>query len=146
MEEEKNSREKNNEELLVAEQQQHDNPVGKKKRRKKQDENEDEKPAKTKRYFAKEIKQMLYAFGDTQQSYRETVDLIEEIVMEYIRNTILSAMKYNLSGKLTLESMLFVIRNDSKKLGRVEELLKMWDEVNTMKSSLKETDLRDDPT
>lgn len=37
-----------------------------------------------KRIFSKELRCMMYGFGDDQNPYTESVDLLEDLVIEYI--------------------------------------------------------------
>jgi len=37
-----------------------------------------------KRMFSKELRCMMYGFGDDQNPYTETVDIIEDLVIEFI--------------------------------------------------------------
>lgn len=40
-----------------------------------------------KRLFSKELRCMMYGFGDDQDPYTESVDLLEDLVIEYIIET-----------------------------------------------------------
>lgn len=40
-----------------------------------------------KRYFSKELRCMMYGFGDDQNPYTESVDLLEDLVIEFITET-----------------------------------------------------------
>lgn len=41
-----------------------------------------------KRLFSKELRCMMYGFGDDQNPYTESVDLLEDLVIEYITEVV----------------------------------------------------------
>lgn len=79
--------------------------------------------------FTKELYQLMYAFGDNPNPLPTTVSLLETLLIQYLTETIALAMTVNNktvdTGKLRQEDLLFVVRKDEKKRGRVEELLFM---------------------
>jgi len=99
---------------------------------------------------------MLYGFGDDKQPYTETVELLEEIVVEYIRNftlkvrydsmiilepkwaTMFQAMEVGKSGKVQLEDVWYLIRRDQKKYSRVKDLLTMNEELRKARKAFDE--------
>lgn len=82
---------------------------------------------------------MLYGFGDVESPRQDTVEILEDMVVEYISDTIIRAQSVSQVvtpassyggtttslSKLRVEDIIYVLRNDSKKLARVEELLFM---------------------
>lgn len=44
--------------------------------------------ADRKRLFSKELRCMMYGFGDDQNPYTESVDFIEDLVIEYITEVV----------------------------------------------------------
>mmetsp|Transcript_13739 Transcript_13739/g.23606 ORF Transcript_13739/g.23606 Transcript_13739/m.23606 type:complete len:134 (+) Transcript_13739:1-402(+) len=80
---------------------------------------------KRKRVFAKDLKLMMYGFGDTNP-VPESIDLMEDLVVEFIMDTTSRAMDLaGPRGKILKEDVMYLIRNDKKKLARVKELLAM---------------------
>jgi len=74
---------------------------------------------KRKRLFSKELKYMLYGFGDVQNPLPETVDLVEDLVFEYVYETTLKATQIAAKrGRLQTEDIVFLIRKDKKKYAR----------------------------
>ncbi|KAG9467230.1 hypothetical protein GDO78_015386, partial [Eleutherodactylus coqui] len=41
-------------------------------------------PGRRKRLFSKELRCMMYGFGDDQNPYTESVDILEDLVIEFI--------------------------------------------------------------
>lgn len=82
---------------------------------------------------------MLYGFGDVENPRQDTVEVLEDMVVEFISDTIIRAQNVsqvvtpassyggttNSLSKMRVEDILYVLRHDSKKLARVEELLFM---------------------
>eukprot|EP00027_Filamoeba_sp_ATCC50430_P011599 CAMPEP_0168545332 /NCGR_PEP_ID=MMETSP0413-20121227/2905_1 /TAXON_ID=136452 /ORGANISM="Filamoeba nolandi, Strain NC-AS-23-1" /LENGTH=175 /DNA_ID=CAMNT_0008575429 /DNA_START=29 /DNA_END=553 /DNA_ORIENTATION=+ len=74
--------------------------------------------------FATELKHMMYGFGDTKNPLPESVDLLEDIVVEYITEMTQKSMQMGSKrGKLQTEDLIFLIRKDRKKYARAKELL-----------------------
>lgn len=83
--------------------------------------------------FTGDIKALLYAFGDVPNPYPETVAVMEDILEEYITRVCYEAQKIARAGnrqKLKVEDFKFALRNDPRKLGRVEELLRLQKEID----------------
>lgn len=79
--------------------------------------------------FIKELYPMLYAFGDAKQPRPDTVQLVEQLVTNYLTRYLEKAKRVSPMGKLRTEDLLFCLRDDPKKLARVEELLFMNEEL-----------------
>ena len=72
---------------------------------------------------------MMYAFGDEDPT-PGSIAVMEDILIDYITELCTQAGK--VSGprqKVKVDDFKFVLRNDAKKLGRVEELLSMQKEI-----------------
>jgi len=72
---------------------------------------------------------MMYGFGDDQVPFTESVDLLEDVVVEYITEMTLKAMEVGKKGKVHVEDIVFLIRKDPKKYARVKDLLTMNEEL-----------------
>ncbi|XP_031560605.1 transcription initiation factor TFIID subunit 13-like [Actinia tenebrosa] len=84
---------------------------------------------KRKRLFHKELRCMMFGFGDDQCPYTESVDFLEDLVVEYITEMTLKAMEVGKKGKVHCEDIVFLIRKDPKKYARVKDLLTMNEEL-----------------
>jgi len=71
----------------------------------------------------------MYGFGDEQVPFTESVDLLEDLVVEYITEMTLKAMEVGKRGKVHVEDIVFLIRKDPKKYARVKDLLTMNEEL-----------------
>ncbi|EGG15603.1 transcription initiation factor TFIID subunit [Cavenderia fasciculata] len=93
-----------------------------------------------KRIFNKELKHMMFGFGDVREPLPETVDLMEEIVFEYIQEMTLKAAQVSTKrGRFQTEDLVFLVRKDPKKYSRVIELLKMNEELKVAKRAFDDT-------
>lgn len=78
--------------------------------------------------------QALFAFGDDKHPLPETVRILDEIVTDYVIDTVQTASKaatVSSRGKVKADDFKFAIRHDEVATGRVKELL-------TMEKSLKD--------
>lgn len=93
---------------------------------------------------------MMYGFGDSECPRADTAELVEDLVVDYIADVVARAVAFGLvanpppvpgaagtSGaggapfpyRLRTEDVLHVLRDEPKKVARVEELLFMNEEV-----------------
>jgi transcription initiation factor TFIID subunit 13 len=93
---------------------------------------------KRKRLFSKELRCMMFGFGDDQNPYTESVDMLEDLVIHYITETICKAMEIGRAGRVSIEDIVFIIRRDSKKYARVRELLQMNEELKKARKAFDE--------
>lgn len=83
--------------------------------------------------FTNDLRSLMYAFGDVQNPYNESVAVFEDILQEYIINICHEAHRVARTAnrqKIKVDDFKFALRNDERKLGRVEELLVMQREIN----------------
>ncbi|XP_052823545.1 transcription initiation factor TFIID subunit 13 isoform X1 [Octopus bimaculoides] len=101
---------------------------------------EDDSPLeKRKKIFSKEsVRCMMYGFGDDQNPYTESVDLLEDLVVEYITEMTKKAMEVGRPGRIQVEDIIFLIRKDAKKYSRVKELLTMNEELRKARKAFDE--------
>jgi transcription initiation factor TFIID subunit 13 len=103
------------------------------------DEIEEDAPLeKRKKMFSKELRCMMYGFGDDQNPYSESVDLLEDVVVEYITEMSKMAMDIGRPGRISVEDVIFLIRKDAKKYSRVKELLMMNEELRKARKAFDE--------
>merc|ERR1719213_1488991 len=97
------------------------------------DEDEREETEKTveekKRLFTKELRLTLFGYGDDQNPYQETVDFLEDLVMEFITSMTQRAMEIGRPGKVHVEDIIFLVRKQPRMYARVRELLTMNEEL-----------------
>ncbi|KAJ2082727.1 hypothetical protein H4R24_001323 [Coemansia sp. RSA 988] len=85
--------------------------------------------------FSRELPTLMYGFGDSSPSRPDSVDVLEDILIDYINSTCLQAAKVaGRRTKVTVDDFKFVLRKDPKKLARVEELIAMNKEIETART------------
>ena len=103
-----------------------------------EDSAEDVPLERSKKIFTKELRCMMYGFGDDMNSISESVDLMEEMVVDCITETCKKAMNIGRIGKVTVEDLIFLVRKDKKKYSRVKELLLMNEELQKARKAFDE--------
>ena len=93
---------------------------------------------KRKLMFGKELKCMMHGFGDDSVPYMESVELLEDFVVDFIRDQTRKAMEVGRSDKVHVEDTVFLIRKDTKKYTRVKELLTMNEELKKARKAFEE--------
>ncbi|XP_017056727.1 transcription initiation factor TFIID subunit 13 [Drosophila ficusphila] len=91
-----------------------------------------------KRLFSKELRCMMFGFGDDKNPYTETVDLLEDLVIEYIAETTHRAMEIGRTGRVQVEDIIFLVRKDARKYARVKDLLTMNEELKKARKAFDE--------
>ena len=72
---------------------------------------------------------MLYGFGDSFNQYKETINLINDIVNSFMISVVNKCVHIN-PTKLSVHTLIYVLRSHSNMVNRVEELLKSNEEIN----------------
>ncbi|XP_071497514.1 transcription initiation factor TFIID subunit 13-like [Diadema antillarum] len=103
-----------------------------------QDVHVTESTDKKKRLFTKELRCMMYGFGDDQNPYAETVDLLEDLVLEFITEMTLKATEVGRQGRVQVEDIIFLIRKDPRKYSRIKQLLLMNEELKKARKAFDE--------
>ena len=93
---------------------------------------------KKKRLFFKEIRCMMYGFGDDQNPYTESVELIEELVIEFITELTQKASQIGRPGRVQVEDIVYLIQKDPQKYSRVKDLLTMNEELKKARRAFDE--------
>ena len=88
---------------------------------------------KRKRMFSRDLRYMMHGFGDDQNPYQDTVDLVEDLVIEFITEMTVKTMAVGKKGKIHVDDILFIVRRDPKKYTRVKDLLNMNEELKKAK-------------
>ena len=95
-------------------------------------------PEKRKKLFTKELRCMMFGFGDDQNPYTESVDVLEDLVIEFITEMTKKALDVGRPGRISVEDVIFLIRKDAKKYSRVKELLLMNEELRKARKAFDE--------
>ncbi|CAO3585643.1 unnamed protein product [Absidia cylindrospora] len=92
--------------------------------------------------FAKDLKLLMYGFGDVPNPSADSIALMDDLVIDYITEMCQKVSKVSESrGKLRVEDFKFVLRKDPKKLARVEELLYMNEDIRKAKQLFDEKEM-----
>ncbi|KAG6866939.1 hypothetical protein C0991_003855 [Blastosporella zonata] len=85
----------------------------------------------TKGLFTKELKSIMYGFGDDRNPASDTVNVMEEILVEYITDVCTSAGNSSRKSRLSIDDLRRALSRpaDAKKLARMEELLFMQEDI-----------------
>lgn len=84
------------------------------------------------RIFENELRMMMSGFGDDPNPRRESVELMQEIVLEYITALVgksTEVAQANRRERPDVADVKFVIRKNKRKLARVRYLLEMKAEI-----------------
>ncbi|OCT91382.1 hypothetical protein XELAEV_18014434mg [Xenopus laevis] len=84
------------------------------------------------------VRCMMYGFGDDQNPYTESVDILEDLVIEFITEMIHKAMSIGRQGRVQVEDIVFLIRKDPRKFARVKDLLTMNEELKRARKAFDE--------
>ncbi|EIN07343.1 transcription initiation factor IID, partial [Punctularia strigosozonata HHB-11173 SS5] len=81
--------------------------------------------------FAKELRSLMYGFGDDRNPANDTVNVMEEILIEYIIDVCQTAAGPTRKTRLSVEDLRRALSRpaDAKKLARMEELLFMQEDI-----------------
>lgn len=98
---------------------------------------------KRKRILTKELRCMMYGFGDDKVPYTETIELLEDLTIEYLKNVTQRAMEVGKTGRVQLEDVWYLIRRDPRKYARVKDLLTMNEELRKARKAFDEAKFGD---
>lgn len=81
---------------------------------------------------------MMYGFGDDKNPYTESVDMLEDMVIEFITEMTHRAMEIGRTGRVQVEDIIFLVRKDARKYARVKDLLTMNEELKKARKAFDE--------
>mmetsp|Transcript_24113 Transcript_24113/g.33184 ORF Transcript_24113/g.33184 Transcript_24113/m.33184 type:complete len:141 (-) Transcript_24113:131-553(-) len=88
--------------------------------------------------FTRDLKSMMYGFGDVAHPLQETVDVVEELVVDYMSDMIHKAMEGGpCRGKITHQDFVFLVRKDRRKYERCQEILQMQQDIDLAKKNFE---------
>ncbi|KAF8802240.1 transcription initiation factor IID, 18 kDa subunit [Phlegmacium glaucopus] len=93
--------------------------------------------------FTKELKNLMYGFGDDRNPANDTVSVMEEILIEYITDVCQAAAGPSRKSRLSIDDLRRVLSRpaDAKKLARMEELLFMQEDIKRARAQFEESDI-----
>jgi len=101
------------------------------------------RPSNMKGLFTKELKNLMYGFGDDRNPASDTVSVMEEILIEYIIDVCQAAAGPARKSRLSVDDLRRVLSRpaDAKKLARMEELLFMQEDIKRARAQFEESDI-----
>lgn len=90
------------------------------------------------RLFMKELRCTLYGYGDDPNPYTETVEFLDDLVLEFITDMTKKAMEIGRSGRVQVEDIIFLVRKQPKMYARVRDLLTMNEELKKARKAFDE--------
>jgi len=101
------------------------------------------KHANFKGLFTKELKNLMYGFGDDRNPATDTVNVMEEILVEFIVDVCQTAGGPQRKTRLSVEDLRRALSRpaDAKKLARMEELLFMQEDIKRARAQFEESDM-----
>ncbi|KAK7054854.1 hypothetical protein VNI00_003317 [Paramarasmius palmivorus] len=103
------------------------------------------KQSSVKGLFNKELRNLMYGFGDDRNPANDTVNVMEEILIEYIMDVCQTAAGGpNRKTRLSIEDLRRALSRpaDAKKLARMEELLFMQEDIKRARAQFEESDMQ----
>ncbi|KAI0384910.1 TFIID-18kDa-domain-containing protein [Hypomontagnella monticulosa] len=94
-------------------------------------------------FNAKEIKALLYAYGDVQEPLPETVRVLDEIVTEFLEGVCFEASRHaQVAGrqKLKFDDFEFALRRNPQYLGRVKSMIEKRQKIKEMRRTFDQED------
>ena len=76
---------------------------------------------------------MVIGFGGTENPYKESIELLEELSVEFITDLTRKAIVTTKNNKITVDNVLNVVRDDYKKSSRVVDLLRISEKIKEAK-------------
>ena len=100
------------------------------------------------RRFQRELRSMMYGFGDDRQPISQSVRLMEELVVDYVQQVLHRAQgacesrQRGARGgggvRVKERDLIFALRKNPRRQQRIEELLEVWKEVKAARGSLED--------
>jgi len=93
--------------------------------------------------FTKELRNLMYGFGDDRNPANDTVNVMEEILIEYITDVCQTSLAPGKKSRLSIEDLRRALSRpaDAKKLARMEELLFMQEDIKRARAQFEESDM-----
>ena len=89
------------------------------------------------------VRNLMYGFGDDRNPSSDTVNVLEEILIEYITDVCQTASASSKKARLSLDDLRKALSRpaDAKKLARMEELLFMQEEIKRARAQFESADM-----
>ncbi|KAI0273755.1 transcription initiation factor IID, 18kD subunit-domain-containing protein [Gloeopeniophorella convolvens] len=93
--------------------------------------------------FTKDLRNLMFGFGDDRNPSNDTVNVMEEILVEYIADICQTALAPTKKSRLAIEDFRRVLSRpaDAKKLARMEELLFMQEDIKRARAQFNDSEM-----
>ncbi|KAI9509628.1 TFIID-domain-containing protein, partial [Russula earlei] len=93
--------------------------------------------------FTKELRNLMFGFGDDRNPSNDTVNVMEEILVEYIADVCQTANAPAKKSRLSIEDFRRALSRpaDAKKLARMEELLFMQEDIKRARAQFNDSEM-----
>ncbi|KAI1480383.1 hypothetical protein K445DRAFT_322146 [Daldinia sp. EC12] len=94
-------------------------------------------------FNAKEVRALLYAYGDVQDPLPDTVRVLDEIVTEFLEGVCFEASRHaQVAGrqKLKFDDFEFALRRNPQYLGRVKSMIEKRQKIKEMRRTFDQED------
>ena len=95
-------------------------------------------PGGRRRLFLKELRCTLFGYGDDPNPYTETVEFLDDLVLEFITDMTQKSMEIGRSGRVQVEDIIFLVRKQPRMYARVRDLLTMNEELKKARKAFDE--------
>ncbi|EAU88625.2 hypothetical protein CC1G_12017 [Coprinopsis cinerea okayama7 len=94
--------------------------------------------------FTKDLRSLMYGFGDDRNPSNDTVNVMEEILIEYITDVCQVAGANSRRARLSVEDLRKALSHpaDAKKLARLEELIFMQEDIKRARGMFDEAEIQ----
>lgn len=90
--------------------------------------------------FDDELKGLVFGFAGDERPQRDTVDLLNDMTVDFISRVTAQAANYSRARGtgLTVESVMYPIRGDARRLKRINELVEAHDKIKRLRGVFRE--------
>jgi transcription initiation factor TFIID subunit 13 len=89
--------------------------------------------------FPKEIKALMYGFGDQSNPVQESIEVMDELLEWFIVDLCQNAQNKSTTNKLKTTDFLLALEGDAKKSARAHELLALDKELKQARATFGDT-------
>lgn len=84
----------------------------------------------------KDLRQMMYGFGDSINPRIDTIELLHDYLNAYLRNLLIKTQNMaKLKGKTKTDDLLYILKKDRRKYLRVKNLLRTNEELKNARKA-----------
>ncbi|KAK1349095.1 subunit 13 of transcription initiation factor IID [Hamiltosporidium tvaerminnensis] len=86
--------------------------------------------------FLKEIRLMMYGYGDVSNPRQDTAEVLQDYVLDYLRNILIKTQNMaKIKGKTKTDDLLYILKRDTRKYRRAKDLLKTNEELKNARKA-----------